>query len=490
MSSARRTLAPVRRLWLIVLLTVIGLLLSAPGAAADGATVEVVQLSGPLDRSLSGQVFEALDGAAARGSALVVIELDSPGGLGRDGIALAAAVADSPVPVAVWVGPPGARAGGAATVLAHAAHVLITSPASVLGPAVPLDLADSGAGGEADVADLLGGYAAARGLDVDRARSLAEGAAVVTVPDGQRVEPTADALPWSVDGEVTVLEAAEVADSGAAAFAVQDLPDVLFALDGRTVVVADAEGEAREVTIDLDPVTAQVRFDNLGLLDQILHALTDPRIVYVLLVGGALALIFELFQPGFGVAGIAGGLVALAGLYGLWVLPVAGWAVLALLAGLALLAVDLALARLGVLTIAGSAAFAAGSWWLFDGPPPVAPPTWLLLVGIATTVLFFVVLMTVVLRTQSAQEMAGAEATVGHVGVVRSMLNPAGHVFVDGALWRARTDPQAGRVTTGTAVRVTAIDPTTSSLLVEVVEEQGEASASSDAADTWDRAEP
>ncbi len=451
-----------------VLAGVVLLAWSGVAGAQAGATVEVVQVDGPLDSRIVAHIDTALERAVERGSEVVVLELDTEGGLRRDGVDLAERIDASPVPVAVWVGPPGARAGGAGALVAHAGHVLATSPASVLGPASPLDLAGESDGGEGA---LLARYAGDRGLDTELAGSLAEGRAVVTVPDGGEVAFDPDALPHNADDEPLVLGVDEVADAGAADFAASELPDVLFALDGREVSVADGAGGRETRVLDLDPVTAQVRFDNLGLLDQVLHAMGDPTLAYVLLIGGALAVAFELFQPGFGVAGVAGALVLAAGLYGVWVLPVAWWALLLLAAGLALLAVDLAIAGLGVPSLAGAVGVGVGSWWLFDGPPPLQASPWALGVGVLATVLFFVVLMTVVLRTQGEQEMAGAEAVVGSTGVVRSMLNPSGHVFVDGALWRAHAPEGAGKVKTGTQVRVTGVDHEATSLAVELVEE-------------------
>ncbi len=459
-----------------VCLLMAGLLLSVlagPGAAQQGATVDVVQIEGPLDGRVAGHIKSALDRAADDSIEALVIELDTEGGLGRDGLELAERIATSPVPVVVWVGPPGARATGAGAVVASSAHVLAVAPAAVLGAAAPPDLRAPDASVEG-LGARLGDLAEGAGRDRQFAEGYATGRIAISagaVIDPDMGEPDPDALPWGHDsGEVHFAEEATLIDGGIVDVAAAELPDVLRGLDGREVAVADGTGGTEARTIDLDPVTAQVRFDNLGLLDRVLHAMADPTLAYFLLVAGLLAIAFEFFQPGFGVAGIAGALVALLGLYGVVVLPVAWWAVLLLLAGLALLAVDLAIAGLGVPSALGTVAFAAGSWWLFDGPPPVQPPVWVLALVTVLVVLFFVVIMTVVLRAQGQQAMAGAEEVVGKTGVVRSMLNPEGHVFVDGALWRARAPDDAGRVSTGTAVRVTGVNPEATSLDIELVE--------------------
>lgn len=448
------------RLPALLAVLVAGVLLAWAGTAwgqDDGAVVDVLQLDGPIDGRVVGHVEDALDRAEAQDVEAVVLQLATDGGLRSDGVALAERIDRSGVPLAVWVGPPGARVTGAGALLAQSGHVLAMAPATVLGAAEPLDLATASGDGRR-AGELLAAYAQARGRDPERAAAMAHGAAVVAAGAeagelGSRLE--AGALPWGVDPEqVSVHDDEALRELGVADVAAVDLPDVLRQLDGHEVTVIDGAGTPVERTIDLDPVTAHVRFDNLSLVDRVLHAMASPALAYLLVIGGALGIMFELYQPGFGVAGGAGVLVAALGVYGLVVLPTSGWALALMLAGLAVLAVDLALAGLGRLTLIGTAALGAGSYWLFDGPPPLQPPTWLIAVVVAFCVLFFVVIMTTVLRAQGAQAMAGAERVIGRVAVVRSMLNPEGHVYVDGALWRARAPEGAGKVPTGTQVRI------------------------------------
>lgn len=411
----------------------VGLLSLSAVAAEDAPTVTIVEVDGLLDAPTAGLLGDVLTAANAEGHAAVVVTLDSPGALGLSGRDLAAQMAASDVPVVVWVGPPGAVAAGAAAVLADAAHVLALAPGSTLGPAVPADLHDGAPSGPAVTLS-------AEGLAVD-----------VQAPVGARV-----------------LSEADVLDEGVADIVASRLDDVLNELDGRTVTVAGAER-----TLDVDPTAARVRFANPGLLQQVRHGLANPSLAYLLLLAGALALVFEIFQPGFGVAGVSGiGLLG-AGLYGVAVLPVAWWALALVAVGLALLAADLAIGRLGTLSLVGTVLLAVGSWFLFTGPDLVTLPGWLAVLGAVSALVFFVPVMTMVLRAQGSQAVAGAERVVGKSGVVRSMLNPEGHVFIDGALWRARAPDEAGKVKTGTAVRVVGLNDrlTLDVELVDVPEE-------------------
>lgn len=451
------------RVVLAAALLLLGLLVPAAAQGRSG-TVDVIEVSGPIDRTVAGFVSDTITSANARGSEVVVIRLDTPGGLDARLGALVDQIRASRVPVAVWVGPPGARATGAGFWLAENAHVLGLAPATALGVAQPVDLG---------AAPTVGPAPAVRaGRNADFAAAAARGKVVVAVPDGETgvAVPASAALPPGADrGQVETLDGAALADRHVADFVASSLPQVLTRLDGRQVRLAGPGGEAVTRTLDVDPGGASVRFVSMGLLARILHTVADPTLVYLLVVGGALALCFEVFQPGFGVAGVSGLAVLALGVYGLVVLPT-GWGGVALLAlGFGLLAADLALARLGLLTAAGTVALAAGSWLAFPGPAGLRLSPWLVAVVVAWCVVFFVVVMTVVLRAQGSQALAGAQSVVGSVGVVRSMLNPEGHVFVRGGLWRARAPSAAGKVRTGTAVRVLGVNDQLT-LDVEIVE--------------------
>jgi membrane-bound serine protease (ClpP class) len=471
LSSRRRC----RRAFALLVMLAGALLFASTALAQDTSpVVDVLQVDGPLDARVTGHVERAIARAEEQGAEALVLELSTEGGLRRDGAELAARIEGSTVPVVVWVGPPGARVTGAGALVAQSAHVLAMAPATLLGAASPLDLADET--GAADP-EAMAALAEARGRDADTARAMAGGAAVIAagVELGDlpaRLE--ADALPWAVDPDQLRFHTDdELVAEGVADFVATELPDVLRQADGLTVAL---EG-AGERAIDLDPVTASVRFENLGLLDRVLHAMTDPTLAYLLLIGGALAILFEVYQPGFGVAGGAGVLLVAFASYGLWALPVNGWALALLAVGLALLAVDLAIAGLGLLTVSGTAALGAGSYWLFAGPPPLRAAWWVLVLAVAFCVLYFVVIMTTVLRAQGSQAMEGAERVIGRRAVVRSMLNPEGHVFVDGALWRARAPSAAGKVKAGTPVRITGMSEDGLTLDVELVDDAEEAVA-------------
>jgi membrane-bound serine protease (ClpP class) len=428
--------------------------------------VDIVEVGGTIDGVVTRFLAGAIVSANRRGVEVLVVRLDSPAGIGGDLAALLRDVRASQVPVTVWVGPPGARATGAGFWIAEHAHVLALSPASALGMALPVEF------GRWDPP----GVTARDGRSAEFVRQASSGGLVVAVPDGETGVPVPpDAVPPGADrAKVRTLDEAALAQAGIADFVASSLPQVLARLDGLTVTVAGPGGGPVARTLHIDPQAASVRFVNMGPLARVLHAVASPTLAYLLVIAGALALAFEIFQPGFGVAGVSGiALLALGG-YGLWALPTRWGGVALIVLGLGLLAADLALARLGWLTAGGAVALAAGSWLAFPGPGAsgaavLRPPAWLLGSVIAFCVVFFAVIMTVVLRAQGNQALASAQTVVGSVGVVRSVLNPEGHVFVRGGLWRARAPEASGLVRTGTKVRVLGMNEQLT-LDVEVVE--------------------
>jgi membrane-bound serine protease (ClpP class) len=378
-----------------------------PGPARSGPTVEVFEASGVIDASLLGALRRDLAAAARRDADVFLIQLDSFGSLGVDPADVQRAVDGAKVPVAVWLGPRAARAGGSAAFLLAAADVVAVSRQARVGPALPAELG--------------------RRRDPQREQALFDGAGL-----------PAQAARGVLDG------AAAEAD-GLADYQAESLPDAVRRLDGRR-----ADGEVISIA------SFRVRFLSRPLVDRVRHGLANPSLAYLLLLAAAACLAFEWFQPGFGVAGVAGLVVALLAVYALVVLPTNWLALAALVAGFGVFTLDTAVGGLGLGTATATALTAAGSWWLFSSPSDLLRVDGrLAAAGVAWSVLYFVVILTVVLRSQR-QVPAGTDALVGASGVVRSMLNPGGIVVADGAMWRADL-VGGGALPTGQRVRVEAV---------------------------------
>jgi membrane-bound serine protease (ClpP class) len=443
------TIGPdVRRLALGCLAAAALLLSTGPSTwAQDRHVVEVVELEGVIDPTSAGYLSTELERAADEGAGAVIIQLDTPGGLDVSMRHMVQEITTSPVPVVVWVGPPGARAASAGVFLVYASHVAAMAPATNLGAAHPVDLGGelSGATEEKavnDAAALLRSLAEERGRDVEFAEATVR--------------------------ESEALTAEEAEARGVVELVAVSLTELLRDLDG--LEVETIAGPRTLVTQATEERPVTIRFHQPGLIARILHAVTNPTVAYLFLVLGFWAIVFELSQPGLGVAGIGGAVAIVLALYALSVLPVSVAGLALLVLGLVLFTIDVFTAGLGVFTAGGAIALAVGSLLLFAGvSPEIAVSPWLVGVVVLGSVLFFGFAMTVALRSRRRAALTGQEGMVGLPGEARADLSPEGQVWVKGALWKARA--LNGPIPAGSRIRVRRIDGL---MLIVQAEEQEE----------------
>jgi len=429
------SLTAIRRALVLSVLALLVLALTASFATAQteevdgssgGQVVEVLPLrAGLIDPPVTSQILDVIDLAEAQGSQLVVLQYSSPGAVSVDLDEVIGRMQATDVPVAVLIGPlgVGAQAAGAAGLLWLAADIRAVSADASVGPLDPVDLADLG--GDYPLRQRVEEFVGAADADTDLAGRLVD----------------------------TAVPADELVDAGVVTLAAQGLEPLLVELDGTTVATADGG----DTTLRIRAAEVEVRFHSLGLVRRVLHAATTAPFIYLLLVVGLGALLFEAFQPGFGVAGLAGLVtVAISG-FGLSVLPVVWWAVALVVLGLLLYALDTAIAGFGPVTLAATVSFVVGSLW-FYASEALALNAWLVGATTLTVFVFFVFVMTTVLRAQAGPEGVAIDDLVGRPGIVRSVLNPEGHVYIDGALWRARWTGDTKRAKVGTPVRVHGVD--------------------------------
>jgi membrane-bound serine protease (ClpP class) len=448
----------MRRRWLIAVL--VGLLLAAapllvaPAAAQSGGrVVEVIELQGIIDPTSADYLRGRLDAAQQEGIHAAIIKLDTPGGLDISMRDMIKEILNSQVPIVVWIAPRGARAASAGTFITYAAHLAYMAEATELGAATPVSLGDSSEVLERKVTEdavaFIRDLAATRGRNADWAEDAVRNAASLGATEAVEMDV--------VNG---------IASS---------LSSLLQAMDGQMVEVAD------ESTVTLETwdestgqPSATVRFQDMNLLQQILHAITNPEIAFFLILIGAFGIIFELYNPGIGLAGILGGISLLLGFYSLSVLPTNWIGVLLIVLSVIFFVIDLQVAGLGVWTAGGVAALITGGLLLFSGASPevqVAP----IAIGAAVvlTVLFFVSVMAAALRVRLRRPITGEEAIVGMIGEAKTDIAPEGSVMTKGTLWRARTMETA--IPAGSRVRVMATEGLV--LLVEPLHEHEPSSA-------------
>ena len=391
--------------------------------------MDYFELSGVIDPVSAQALTRVITSSEASRSAVLIVRLDTPGGLRVSVTDLVDRIRRARVPIVVWVAPQGTHAAGAGLFLAEAAPVLVMGPGTTLGPAVPVNLDGT----------------------TDRAAAAAYLRGIVS--GGPRPQSTV-ALE-AVSDETAARE-------GIVTFRAGTLGTLLQNLDGRTVTV---DGQP----VKLSVASAPLRFQKLGFFDRLLHAATRPAVAYMLLLVGLFGIVFELYFPGIGAAGAMGGGALVLSLYGFSVLPTS-WAALALVVvGIVAFVPDLHSGGLGLPTAFGAVALVAGSVLLFPhASAALRLPWWAIVSAVAGTLLFFISIMTAALRARAARPPAGIEGLVGSVGLTRTNLVPDGEVTAAGSLWRARTLGAA--IPEGTRVRVRSV--TGLLLLVEGIGEE------------------
>ena len=406
----------------------------APAVAANAQpaalpSVDVIKVEGTLDRPLLGFVNGMLDDASARG-ATVVLEVDSAGGIGQDGVGLADRIAQMSVPVIVWVGPVPARASGAAMLLMLASSLSAVAPGSQTGPLNPVDLLhpDTPVPG---LDAMIDGWLQARGRPpIARTRTR------------RSMPPQALGYHFADVAYPSVLE-------------------LLNGIDGRTVPTASGPVvlHTHIASTDAEALAGRgvtIRFAELGPVRRVEHAVASPSMIYVLLIFGLACLAFEMTQPGFGFAGFAGLFLLALALYGITVVPPSWFGLGVLLAGMGALALDVRLRRFGVAHVGWDRRVRArlGADLRRRGRPD---PDLAWLIGGATIAafLFFGFGLTVAIASRD-RIVSTQRGLIGLVGEARGKMAPDGPVFVKGALWRGRSLGE--EIATGTRVRVRGVD--------------------------------
>lgn len=410
--------------------------LAQPTAPLAGAAF-VVSLEGAIGPGTVRQVNQGLQQAVREEASVVVLQLDTPGGLDASMRKIVRAVLASPLPVLGYVGPPGARAASAGTFILYATHIAAMAPGTNLGAATPVALGGGGAPG--------------RPADADGASSKAVNDAVAYIralADLRRRNAQ-----WAEEAvrKAASLPADEALAQGVIDLVAADVPAMLKAVHGREVVVG---GRPQRLVTD----GVEVRPMQVDWRTRVLSVLANPNLALLLMMIGVYGLLFEFLSPGALVPGVVGAIALVLGLYALSVLPVSLAGSALLLLGLCLLVAEGFVPSFGILGLGGVLSLVLGAGMLVDE----SDGTWLapslpLVAGMGVAALAFSVLvLRLAVRGRKLRSHSGTDALIGEPARVLdwSASTAEGHVLLAGERWQARGE---ATLHPGEQVRVVAV---------------------------------
>ena len=463
----RLTHSRIRLLWRVFALSAVAFALAVlaadgGGAQRSGHAARLI-VNGPIGPAVADYIHRGIDKAVEGGATVIILQMDTPGGLDTSMREIIKDILASPIPIIGYVGPPGARAASAGTYMLYASHVAVMAPATNLGAATPVQIGAPGKTDDHDEEDKPSGNNPTDEKPANRDSAAEDPNDAETTDDkaGEEEKPfkgkpgmeekvMQDAVAyirslaqkrgrnveWAVKAvtEAASLSAEDALAEGVINFIAESPAEILEKADGMVVDVRGADHTMQTAGLSVVDLTPDWR-------TEFLEVITDPTVAYMLLFTiGVPALLIE-FYTGTMIAGVIGAICIVLGLYGLHVLPINYAGVGLIMLGLALLVSEVFVPSFGVLGIGGVVSFVIGSIMLIDTDVPGYGISPWLIGSIATLVGGFMLLIVAMfIRARSQPVASGHEAMLGKPGLVIDWSEGTGHVRFQGEVWQARTD--------------------------------------------------
>ncbi len=437
----------------------IALLTAAIAGSAEPPGLAVqLDIKGPIGPAVSDYVARGLDQATERSAAVVILRIDTPGGLDSSMRDIVKAVLGARVPVIGYVAPSGARAASAGTYILYATHVAAMAPGTDLGAATPVQITAPGMptpspekpeekGPDRDSQAAKDAPRPARGHPTMQDKAVNEAVAYIRALADMRGR-NADWAEKAVR-EAASLPAKDALEQHVIDLVAGDIDALLKAADGRTVTVAGKPHRLSTAGLEVVAIVPDWR-------SELLAVITNPNVAYILLLVGIYGIVLEFYNPGVLVPGITGAISLLLALYAFQVLPINYAGLALLLFGIALMVGEALVAGVGVLGIGGVVAFVIGSVLLLDTDVPGFGISWLLIGSVAAvSAVIFLVVLVLLMRARRRAVVTGPEEMVGATGEVIEWSGHEGRVRVHGEIWQARA---TRRLEVGHDVRVVELD--------------------------------
>jgi len=394
------------------------ILMAWPSSVFALDDIIVIKINGAINPVVAEFVTDEIDQANVSSAELIVIQMDTPGGLDTSMRQIIKGIESSNIPVASFVSPGGSRAASAGTFITIASHIAVMEPGTNIGAAHPVNL--MGGGGESGQAKTM-----EEKVVNDAAayiRSLAE-------LRGRNAQ-------WA---ELSVRNSVSISAEEAQRLAVIDL--VAVNLNSLVLALDKREVKIKKGTVVLSTVGKNILFKEMNRRQRILDIISNPNITYILMMLGLVGLYLELSNPGLILPGVIGAISMILALYAMQTLPINYAGLMLIILGAVLFIAEINMMSYGLLSVSGAISIFLGSIMLIDSDDPA--------MQISRAVLYPTLGMTLLVtagtiylaaRSSQLRTSTGLEGLVGESGVVKETLNPQGRVLVHGEIWNAESD--------------------------------------------------
>jgi len=390
------------------------------------ARVYKITINAPIHPVTSEFIRQAIDQAERDQAKLLIMALNTPGGLDSSMREIIERILSSKVPIAAYVSPNGARAASAGFFICLACDIFVMAPGTSTGAAHPVGISLT-----------------SQQMDETMAAKVTEDAAahIRTIAEkrGRNVKMAEEAVTQSRSYTET-----EALKGGLIDLIAANEEDILKHFDQRTIKRFSGE------TIQLQLQDETIEEISMSARQKFLLTISNPNLAYILLMLGLLGLYFEFSNPGAILPGVLGGISLLLAIFAFQILPINYVGLLLILLAIGLFILEIKVQSYGILSIGGIMAMVLGSIMLINSPIPELRPSLNFIIPVAIGLsLIFIFLIMLVVRAHSRKVMTGKEGLIGEIGTAQTDLNPEGKVFVHGELWHAEAEeniPQGSKV--------------------------------------------
>lgn len=384
-------------------------------SAQAAKTAVLLNVTGAISPATQDYIQRGIDHAETQHAALIILRLDTPGGLASSMRAIDQTILASSVPVVTYVSPSGARAASAGTFIMYASHVAAMAPGTNIGAASPVHIGFS--------------QTSQKNLSTEDKKTINDAASYIR----SLAELRGRNVIWAEQAvrEGVSLSAEEALKQKVIDVIAPTLPALLQSINGRTINLQKTQQILQTNNLDVQEFQHDWRF-------QFLSIITDPSVAYILLLIGIYGLFFEFYNPGFVLPGVAGAIGLLLALYAFQLLPINYAGVALLLFGIVCMVAEVVMTSFGVLGIGGVVAFVIGSIFLLDTNAPGFAVAWQIIALMAAiSALFFFVVINLAIRSSQRKVVTGHEALAGSIGEVIEYTNNQYQIRIHGEIWRA-----------------------------------------------------